>query len=57
METDGQQIRTSIPWPASTALIALATVLALIYAKKVPEPVLIGVAALVGLKVSFGRVG
>jgi chromate transporter len=35
-----------------TALIALATVAALIYAKKVPEPALIGVAAAVGLIVS-----
>jgi chromate transporter len=32
-----------------TAVIAGATVLALVYAKKVPEPVLIGIAALVGL--------
>jgi chromate transporter len=32
-----------------TAVIAIATVLALIYVKRVPEPVLIGVAGLVGL--------
>jgi chromate transporter len=38
-----------------TALIAVATVLALIYAKKVPEPVLILVAALVGLLASAWR--
>ena len=37
-----------------TAAIALATVLALVYLKKVPEPVLIGVAALVGLALSWG---
>ena len=36
-----------------TALIAGATVLALVYAKKVPEPVLIGIAAAVGLALSW----
>lgn len=38
-----------------TALIASATVLALVYAKRIPEPVLIGVAAVVGLVVSSWR--
>jgi chromate transporter len=37
-----------------TALIALATVLMLVYVKKVPEPVLIVLAALVGLVISWG---
>jgi chromate transporter len=32
-----------------TVLIALSTVLALVYAKRIPEPVLIGIAALIGL--------
>jgi chromate transporter len=36
-----------------TAAIAVGTVLALVYAKKVPEPVLIVVAALLGLVVSW----
>lgn len=37
-----------------TAAIALATVCALVYAKKVPEPVLIGIAALTGMLITWG---
>lgn len=38
-----------------TALIAIAAVAVLVYRKQVPEPVIIGVAALVGIAVSLAR--
>jgi chromate transporter len=41
----GRRAITDVP----TALIAIGAVASLVYAKKVPEPVIIGVAALVGL--------
>jgi len=37
----------------TTALIAMASLLALIYLKKIPEPIIIFVAALIGLILKF----